>query len=356
MPGKPIGDNWPSLSFAVRSHLVREVAISSACIFRKQVQGIGNIYGGSSVVEYSTLTKQSLPLTELVDTEITAPGKEKDFGLDDCSAPTGEEVEAPYFNLSNNVSEAASHSNVPANRFSEGDSPEIGRIVSMQFFWGPNIHHDIHRGPFRSSKDWIAARLMLNEDDCQATLGKYSVEDLDSDAEEEVDDATTTLQIINDLKSIFPVVFPTDDNDLEPLGVRFNITFMGSLYLPFVLDQRPRYSEPDVANYDREANGELNELYFAHLWEYEGTLLRDVFIDEMKNLDAEWMEIFDRSQVSRDLDFAVYHCNSGIYTKINAWIGDIAAGISNGAVCAIGSMHRMVSRQRQWNNDCGLSS
>ncbi|KAJ5158861.1 Aminoglycoside phosphotransferase [Penicillium coprophilum] len=322
MPGKPFGDIWPSLSFAVKSRLVREFAVSSACIFRNQLQGIGNIDEGL------TSTKQSLLRRGLVDTEISAPGKGS--GLDDCSTPTGEK---------------------------EGASPDIGRIVSMQFFWGPSIHQDIHRGPFRSGKDWIAARLTLNENICHSTLDKYSAADLDSDAEEEMEDATTTLQIIHDLRTILPIVFPTDEDDnLEPSMIfhqdlsRHNILvdkdgeltgvldwecvsalplWKGCTY-PSFLDQRPRYSEPDIGNYDREANGELDELYFAHLWEYEATLLRDIFLHEMQNLDAEWMEVFDRSLVKRDLDFAVYHCDSGIYAgKINAWIEDITAGVRN---------------------------
>lgn len=48
--------------------------------------------------------------------------------------------------------------------------PEVKRIVSMQFFWGDHIQQDVPRGPFRSSKDWIAARLSFNEHDCKSTL------------------------------------------------------------------------------------------------------------------------------------------------------------------------------------------
>ena len=40
--------------------------------------------------------------------------------------------------------------------------------------------------------------------------------------------------------------------------------------------------------------------YSEQRWLYEATLLRDIFIDEMRRLDAGWVEIFDKSQVKRD--------------------------------------------------------
>jgi len=47
---------------------------------------------------------------------------------------------------------------------------QIGRIVSPVFFWGDHIHQDILRGPFRSSKAWISARLILAENDYRKRL------------------------------------------------------------------------------------------------------------------------------------------------------------------------------------------
>jgi hypothetical protein len=47
---------------------------------------------------------------------------------------------------------------------------KIGRIVSAFFIWNDHIHQDVPRGPFRSSKTWLSARLTLAENDCRKRL------------------------------------------------------------------------------------------------------------------------------------------------------------------------------------------
>jgi aminoglycoside phosphotransferase (APT) family kinase protein len=51
-----------------------------------------------------------------------------------------------------------------------GEPAKVGRIVSMQFFWGEHIHQDVPRGPFESGREWMLARLGLYERECRATL------------------------------------------------------------------------------------------------------------------------------------------------------------------------------------------
>lgn len=42
------------------------------------------------------------------------------------------------------------------------------------------------------------------------------------------------------------------------------------------------------------------------------------------------MEVFDKNEAKRDFDIAVQNCdNEFVARDINAWIGDITAGISN---------------------------
>ncbi|RSL71745.1 hypothetical protein CEP53_001350 [Fusarium sp. AF-6] len=88
-------------------------------------------------------------------------------------------------------------------------TPITGRIVSMPFFWGDHINLDMDRGPFRHSRDWIAARLELAESDCLAVLRKYLTgAELDSDAEDDREDATRTASIIAKLQQLIDFVFP----------------------------------------------------------------------------------------------------------------------------------------------------
>lgn len=234
-------------------------------------------------------------------------------------------------------------------------SPTVGRIVSMEFFWGSRIHRDIYRGPFRSSKEWITTRLLLSENENRSILAKYSaVDELDSDNEAEVDDATRTLQIIAKLKPLVPVVFPTSHNEPEPSVIfhddlsRHNILVsedgnltgildwecVSALPLwkaccyPYFLEEKPRHSKPDVGNYHHDANGEISGLYWEHVWEYEATILRATFLDVMKRIEPGWVGVFNKSQLQRDFDFALRNCDNEFLARdIKQWIEDVTCGI-----------------------------
>jgi hypothetical protein len=338
MPGKPFGEVYQSLSFDAKARLVRKLAAGSACLFRNQLRGIGNIYGESSVVENSTSSEETSSTRQLINTKISDPAKEP--ALDSDSAPTS-------------ANSGVGLLSIPDKHSSEWALPHVGRIVSMQFLWDSHIHQDVHRGPFRSSEDWITSRLLFNENDCHSALNKHSAGDLDRDGEAEVEDATRTLQIIDNLKSLLPLVFPMHNHDPEPSMIfhhdvsKHNILVDDNGELtglldwecvsavplwkacsyPLFLDGQPRRSEPIPPSQD---NGGSNELYLEQLWLYEATLLRDAFIDEMRRLDAGWVEVFDKSQVKRDFDCAVDECDIEFSAvDINAWIKDITAGISN---------------------------
>ena len=38
----------------------------------------------------------------------------------------------------------------------------LGKIVSAPFFWGAHIDHNVPRGPYKRSQDWLAAQLQLS--------------------------------------------------------------------------------------------------------------------------------------------------------------------------------------------------
>ncbi|KAK9233993.1 hypothetical protein V1525DRAFT_414548 [Lipomyces kononenkoae] len=318
MPGKPLAETWRSLSFAAKSRLVMEFAAYSSSLFRNQLRGIGNIYERSPLVENSASTEES--------------------------APTREQAEVPVFTSQDTECSARA-------------VPEVSRIVSTQFFWGSHIYQDIYRGPFSSSKDWITARLTLSEYDCHSILAKYpAVDDLDSDDEVEVEDSTRTLRIIGRLRSLLSLVFPSNNPDPEPSIIfhddlsRHNILVSkgGELagvldwecvsalplwracYYPSFLEGVPRHLEPNIGRYHREGNGEPSDLYWDHLWEYETTILRDMFIYEMKRLEPGWVEVFNTSQLQRDFDIAVQNCDNELVARhINEWIEDITTGKVN---------------------------
>ncbi|XHF98727.1 hypothetical protein AWENTII_002266 [Aspergillus wentii] len=177
MPGRPLKELWHSLSFSAKTSLVGEFAAYSSCLFRNQLQGIGNIYGIASSINDSTLSQATGPAGNPANSN-SSPLSEKEH------LPTG--------------------------------LPEVGRIVSMNFFWGSHILQDVHRGPFTFSSDWITSRLSLRETDCQSTLDNLPASDLESDDEDDADDAIRKLEIIGKLKTLLPSFFPPNEGNPEP--------------------------------------------------------------------------------------------------------------------------------------------
>ncbi|KFY30403.1 hypothetical protein V493_01936 [Pseudogymnoascus sp. VKM F-4281 (FW-2241)] len=287
LPGKHLGDAWMSIPYAAKEALVRKFAEFSSTLFRKPLSGIGNIYGSS-----------------------------------------------------------------------RSSSSRVGRIVSMQFFWGEHIHYDIPRGPFSSSRDWINARLALNEQDCRSILGKHSgkgEDDIDSDDEADIDDAERTLDIITKLKPLVSQIFAVDHGGDEPSLLfhddlsNHNILVDDSGALTGVLDwecvsavprwkacnyptflvSRSRDVKPEPKNYGY-VDGKITELYGEHVMEYELTHLRRVFLDEMARLEPGWMEMYNSSQLQRDMELAVKFCDDEFSARrINEWVDDVVAAKSN---------------------------
>ncbi|PIG90221.1 hypothetical protein AARAC_003672 [Aspergillus arachidicola] len=300
MSGRPLKELWRSLSFSAKTSLVGELAAYSSCLFQKQLQGIGNLYRTASILKGSGLPQATWP------------------------------AETPAYS---NKSPLFEKEHIPAG-----------------------LPDDVHRGPFTSSSDWITSRLSLSEKDCQSTLNNLPSSDLDSDDEADADDAIRTLGIIGKLKALLPSIFPPSGDNSEPsvlvhddlssrnilvhdngeLAAILDWECVSALplwiacYYPAFLQGRPRRLEPDLGRYKLEASGEPCDLYWEHLWDYEVTLLRDVFIERMKSLEPEWVEVFHQSQRQRDFDIAVQNCdNEFVARHIRAWINDLTAGVDN---------------------------
>ena len=87
-------------------------------------------------------------------------------------------------------------------------------------------------------------------------------------------------------------------------------------YYPAFLKGPPQHLEPELGRC-----GKASDLYWEHLWEYEVTLLHDVFIDKIG-----WVEIFHKSQYLRDFDLAVQNCNNEFMAQhIHAWMNEMTS-------------------------------
>ncbi|QKX62831.1 uncharacterized protein TRUGW13939_09996 [Talaromyces rugulosus] len=233
--------------------------------------------------------------------------------------------------------------------------PKTGQIVSLGFLWGSHARQNVDRGPFASSRDWMEARLAFARNDCQEVLTKYPTDDdLDSDAEDEVEASTKTLGLIEKLENILPRIFPSNTqveptivfhDDLSQHNILVNeegeltgvldwecisaLPLWKACYFPAFLHGQPRETQPNIEMYDK-GKPRPDGAYWEHLHEYEATLLRDVFMGEMRKLEPGWVVIFDASHLQRDSDTAVQYFDSGIVRhEIDKWIEEVTAGNEN---------------------------
>lgn len=205
------------------------------------------------------------------------------------------------------------------------------------------MQQSVPRGPFRSSRDWIATRLSLREHECKSTLANAQDKD-------DLDGAQRTLDIVQRLQSILDDIFPEKASNPEPsmlhhgdlsqhnIMVDENGTLTGVLdwecvsavplwkacSYPSFLTGRDRPILPDLSRYNLD---DPDTLYWEHLMDHELTLFRGYFIASMRHLQPQWVKVFQQGCLQRDFDSAVNNSDCEFAARgINEWIDAIAAG------------------------------
>ena len=274
MPGKPLAENWRTMSWTAKETLVRRLALYAAQLFRKKFDLIGGLYHKQS---YSITSKTSF---------------------------------------------------------------KIDRIVSPQFFWADHVKQDVPRGPFKSSYDWLFARLLFNKNDYEQAL-------LASDDEEDLDDEWNSNRIAEKLLSFLPSTFPPGSECSEFSALMHDdlsnnnilVDRWGNLtavvdwecvpalplwkvcQLPALLEGGERRDCPNKNMYAKEKDGEVNELFWEHLLEYEQTQLRVVFMKEMERIEPSWVDMQIVSRRKTEFEKAINSCdNVFCHRAINEWL------------------------------------
>ncbi|KAH8601103.1 kinase-like domain-containing protein [Bisporella sp. PMI_857] len=208
----------------------------------------------------------------------------------------------------------------------------IGRIVSAAFLWEDHIHQDVDRGPFRSSKEWLSARLTLAEINCQSPSLDRST------AEGDLEEIEKTMIIISKLRNRIKDFFPVKDQRAEATMIfhddlsHHNILVDKKGVLMGVVDWECKHHDlrPMKGAYQRDKNGEVAELYWEHLEDYELTQLRRIFLENMRLLEPRRVEIFESSQDQGDFDLAVTSCGDPfLIRRICNWLEDMDSGVEN---------------------------
>lgn len=262
MPGVPLKKRWRRMSWESKEEIIRRLVKYQAQLFEKRFAGIGNLF-----IQHHGVTEAHWE---------------------------GHTLARPFI---------------------------LGRIVSLIFFWGDHLTHDVPRGPFKTSHEWLRTRLQFVLIDQERILRT-------SDDEDDIEDAEFAKDLAERMLQVLPTVFSPDTSRIE-LSILFpdDLSMQNILVdensemtavvdwecvsmmppwracqLPQLLEGRPRDEKPDKANYapetddggqdcvisDASDNEGINILYWEHLLEYEQTQLRKLFVDEMERLRPEW--------------------------------------------------------------------
>jgi len=100
---------------------------------------------------------------------------------------------------------------------------EIGKVVSMEFFWLNHATQDVPKGPFRCSRDWLAARLAFKDNHAQARVQAHNARESDASMDEEEDDADDeweaaerTISIVKRIRQLLDDAFSPAVLEPEP--------------------------------------------------------------------------------------------------------------------------------------------
>jgi hypothetical protein len=172
---------------------------------------------------------------------------------------------------------------------------------------------------------------------------------------EDLEELENTMFIISKLRIRLDEFFPINGEGSEPTVIfhddlsRHNILVDEKGVLTGVVDwecisalpvwfacqfppvQGKRLDEqPIKSTYQHDENGEVAELYWEHLENYELTQVRRIFLSEMRRRQPRWVEIFESSQQQRDFDLAVTGCGDPfLIRRICNWLKDMDSGVEN---------------------------
>ncbi|KAF5666655.1 altered inheritance of mitochondria mitochondrial [Fusarium heterosporum] len=204
-----------------------------------------------------------------------------------------------------------------------------GRIVSVPFFKGTRAQSP-ERGPFKNSTCWIHTRLDLQLQDASDIISNYHRQHGQGAITWlEQENALRTMTLISDLRLLIEAIIPDNPEEtvLHHEDMHANniladeagkitgivdwecvsaLPLWKACSFPKFLYDPPRHDGVSLDASKVRAND-------RHL--------RDEFLHQMEILSPEWIKIYWRTQLIRDLDFAVDNChNVARHAHISRWI------------------------------------
>ncbi|KAF1939528.1 hypothetical protein EJ02DRAFT_456829 [Clathrospora elynae] len=320
VPGTNLRHEWESMSWLKKEVVVRKVVAYLAQLFQKRFTRIGNLYATNNLQKLREASY--IPDAVLLGANVSTP--ETAFCL--------------------------------------------SQIVSIPFFWGNRINFDVPRGPFKHSREWLAAELQLHI--IQADEPEDDTEDSDSDSEDEPDELATPEAVkgrAQRLLKLLPTIFSDEherfvlhhgdlnsdnilvDSDHNITGILdweciHTVPLWYACETPkFLASDYERNELPDadiyLEEFDEETGKDIpNEALDCHMEEYEKTQLRNFFFEEMQRVCPEWVQVHRNSKLQTACSEVVSIFGEMIHANwVEGWIARVE---KNGHCPSISSMLR----------------
>jgi hypothetical protein len=313
--GGPFSDRWLQASWLKKEVLVRKTMAYLVQLFGKRFTSMGNIY--------ATNYLQQLPTAQIPKTTLLGP----EFRCSDTGICLSE-------------------------------------MVSVPFFSGKHLEAKVERGPFRNSRDWLAARLHLHIYDIDnAPEPNSDSSDGGDDEDDEYAHLTSpevTKRRAERLLALLPVVFPEEHeefvlhhHDLNSSNIMVDTSYKLTgiidwecittcpLWLacqvPKFIDDVPRLNCPDPRRYSHKLLPDGTEdpdcLLYEHNEQYEKTCMREFFFRDMRRICPEWIQVYEASKLKRDFEDAVSFFGFSMMSKdIEDWVTAVENGESPNGV------------------------
>lgn len=337
VPGKSLDNRWRDVVFSAKEEIARRLAGFCSDTFRAQLRGIGNLFmgddtgpvPGGSAQEHGSFRVQRIVSSAFIwDSHIHAP------------------VWRGPFQSSRDWLLA---------RLSLAEMDCRERLSRLQSATPKEEDEEGGNEPEEDDEGNDKAESEEKDEDQDEDEDEGEDEDEDEDDAEELEH---TMDIISRLRRLLDDLFPRPGSPSPPEPERTMIVHddlsrqnmlvddHGNLtavvdwecvsalplwfacQIPPLLQGKPCEEEPVKAQYPHDEDGNVVELFWEHLDDYELTQLRRVFLAEMERLQPEWVDIFASSQRQRDFDLAVSGCSdSFLIRRIRSWLDDVEKGV-----------------------------
>jgi hypothetical protein len=305
--GNPLEEVWADMDYPCKSRFVKQLAAFSAATFGHKLRGMGSLYYANSSL---------FP-----------------------ALPPGNLEEKTY-----------SNSFDPYGDGSLGFPFRLGPGVCPLYLC-PYLERD-PQGPFWTSREWIISLLKSAGEDLQIRL-KEGTESFVQGPE-----GVEALSILHRLEALLDDFFPplsasepeptilyhhglneknilVDDDGSIASVIDWEYMSTVPLFLAcdfpeFLIDESYN-TKPDIADY---YEGDHDPRYWTHHRQYELTRLREDFLDEMRSLSPQWVEIFESTQHQRDFFAAITSCREHygepmMCEILGNWLTDMESGATD---------------------------